>query len=131
MSPSQSEIAARVPQQQPGMLCRVRMRGALFVWSASVSTASLLPRLPPHRPSAAVRAAYEKQVAVFCTTILEVRSRLDFEVGTQSTGVKWFLANGQIADDVAQRIVTRADVKPVDAGLFADCAQSYRIDPDA
>ena len=46
-------------------------------------------------------------------------------------GVKWFLANGQTADDITQRIVTRADVKPVDAGPFADCAQSYRIDPDA
>jgi hypothetical protein len=30
-------------------------------------------------------------------------------------GARWFLGDGQIADDGAQRIVTRADVKPADA----------------
>jgi hypothetical protein len=44
---------------------------------------SLLPKLPPHRPSAAVKAAYQDKVAEFCATILEVRSRLDFDVGSR------------------------------------------------
>ena len=44
---------------------------------------SLLPKLPPHRPSAAVKAAYQDKVAEFCATLLEVRSRLDFDVGSR------------------------------------------------
>jgi hypothetical protein len=43
------------------------------------------------------------------------------------TGAKWFLADGQLSDDTAQRIVTRSDVKPRDAGLFSGCAQSYGL----
>jgi hypothetical protein len=44
---------------------------------------SLLPRLPPHRPSPATRAAYEDKVVAFCATILELQSRLDFAVGSR------------------------------------------------
>ena len=43
------------------------------------------------------------------------------------TGVKWFLADGQLSDDTAQRLVTRSDVKPRDAGLLSGCAQSYGL----
>src|SRR5207247_5518276 len=43
---------------------------------------SLLPKLPPHRPSAATKAAYQDKVAAFCATILEVQSRLDFAVSS-------------------------------------------------
>ncbi len=42
------------------------------------------------------------------------------------TGAKWFLADGQLSD-TAQRIVTRSDAKPRDAGLFSGCAQSYGL----
>jgi hypothetical protein len=44
---------------------------------------SLLPKLPPHRPSAATKAAYRDGVAAFCATLLEVQSRLDFAVGSR------------------------------------------------
>jgi hypothetical protein len=43
---------------------------------------NILPRLPRHRPSAAVKLAYQDQVAAFCRVILEHRSRLDFDVGS-------------------------------------------------
>src|SRR5262245_19990764 len=36
---------------------------------------SLLPRLPPHRPSAATKAAYQDKVAAFCAVILELQRR--------------------------------------------------------
>jgi hypothetical protein len=42
-------------------------------------------------------------------------------------GAKWFLADGQLADEIAQRIVARPDVKTRDAGLFSGCAQIYRL----
>ena len=34
------------------------------------------------------------------------------------TGAKWFLADGQLSDDTAQRIVTRSDVKPREPDCF-------------
>jgi hypothetical protein len=59
---------------------------------------SILPKLPPHRPSASVRAAYKDRVAAFCATILEVQSRLDFAVG--SRGWAYVLeGDGYIAKD--------------------------------
>ena len=44
---------------------------------------SLLPKLPPHRPNAAIKAAYQEKVVAFCATLLEVKSRLDFDVGSR------------------------------------------------
>ncbi|HKA41244.1 MAG TPA: hypothetical protein VKF40_04555 [Burkholderiales bacterium] len=41
---------------------------------------SLLPRLPPHRPSAATKTAYQDKAAAFCAVILELQSGLDFRV---------------------------------------------------
>jgi hypothetical protein len=44
---------------------------------------NLLPKLPPHRPSAATKAAHQEKVAAFCAVILELQSRLDFSVGSR------------------------------------------------
>jgi hypothetical protein len=68
---------------------------------------SLLPKLPPHRPSAAVKAAYQKKVGAFCAKILEVRSRLDFDVG--SRGWAYILEGDRLIDkdeiDTAQDLI--------------------------
>ena len=68
---------------------------------------SLLPKLPPHRPSAAVKAAYQDKVAEFCATLLEVRSRLDFDVG--SRGWAYILEGERFIDkdeiDAAQALI--------------------------
>jgi hypothetical protein len=68
---------------------------------------SLLPRLPPHRPSAAVKAAHREKVAAFCAKILEVRSRLDFDVG--SRGWAYILEGDRLIDkdeiDAAQDLI--------------------------
>ena len=68
---------------------------------------SLLPKLPPHRPSAAVKAAYREKVVAFCDKILEVRSGLDFEVG--SRGWAYILEGERFIDkdeiDAAQDLI--------------------------
>jgi hypothetical protein len=68
---------------------------------------SLLPKLPPHRPSAAVKAAYREKVVAFCAKILEVRSGLDFDVG--SRGWAYILEGDRLIDkneiDAAQDLV--------------------------
>jgi hypothetical protein len=68
---------------------------------------SLLPKLPAHRPSAAVKATYQKKVADFCAKILEVRSRLDFDVG--SRGWPYILEGDRLIDkdeiDAAQDLI--------------------------
>jgi len=68
---------------------------------------SLLPKLPPHRPSAAVKAAYQDKVAEFCATLREVRSRLDFDVG--SRGWAYILEGERFIDkdeiDAAQALI--------------------------
>jgi hypothetical protein len=68
---------------------------------------SLLPRLPPHRPSAAIKAAHREKVAAFCAKILEVRSRLDFDVG--SRGWAYVLEGDRFIDkdeiDAAQDLI--------------------------
>ena len=68
---------------------------------------SVLPRLPPHRPNAATKAAYQDKVAAFCATILEVRSRLDFDVG--SRGWAYILEGERFIDkdeiDAAQILI--------------------------
>src|SRR6516164_6184810 len=68
---------------------------------------SLLPKLPPHRPSAAVKAAYREKVVAFCAKILEVRSGLDFDVG--SRGWAYILEGDRLIDkdeiDAAQDLI--------------------------
>src|SRR5262245_22403941 len=67
---------------------------------------SLLPRLPPHRPSAATKAAYQDKVAAFCAVILELQSRLDF---AGSRGWAYILEGERFIDkdeiDAAQDLV--------------------------
>jgi hypothetical protein len=73
----------------------------------TASPVSLLPRLPPHRPSAAVKTAYQDRVAEFCKVILELQSRLDFSVG--SRGWAYLLEGERYIDkdeiDAAQDLV--------------------------
>jgi hypothetical protein len=68
---------------------------------------SLLPKLPPHRPSTAAKAAYEEKVVAFCAALKEVRSRLDFDVG--SRGWAYILEGDRLIDkgelDAAQRLI--------------------------
>src|SRR5215813_5015004 len=68
---------------------------------------SFLPRLPPHRPSAATKAAYQDKVAAFCAVILELQSRLDFAVG--SRGWAYILEGERFIDkdeiDSAQALI--------------------------
>jgi len=70
-------------------------------------TKNLLPRLPPHRPSAAARAAYQEKVGAFCAKLLEVRSGLDFDVG--SRGWAYVLEGERLIDkddiDAAQDLI--------------------------
>jgi hypothetical protein len=70
-------------------------------------TKSLLPRLPPHRPSAAAKAAYRKKVEAFCAKLQEVRSGLDFDVG--SRGWAYVLEGERLIDkdeiDAAQNLI--------------------------
>jgi hypothetical protein len=42
-----------------------------------------LPRLPAHRPSAKIRAAYDIDVLEFCKQLQELRSRVDFDVSAR------------------------------------------------
>jgi len=68
---------------------------------------SLLPKLPPHRPSATTKVVYQDKVAAFCATILELRSRLDFAVG--SRGWAYLLEGERFIDkdeiDAAQALI--------------------------
>jgi hypothetical protein len=68
---------------------------------------SLLPKLPPHRPSAATKAAYQEKVTAFCAAILELQSRLDFSVG--SRGWAYILEGERYIDkdeiDAAQALI--------------------------
>jgi len=42
-------------------------------------------------------------------------------------GRKWFVVpGGQVADDIAERILARNDVQPYDSGLFPGCEQTFR-----
>jgi hypothetical protein len=42
-------------------------------------------------------------------------------------GARWFLADGQVSHETAQKLIARCDVKQFDPGLFADFAQSYVV----
>src|SRR5262249_34275702 len=59
------------------------------------------------RPSAAIKASYQKKVAAFCAKILELQSRLDFDVG--SRGWAYLLETERFIDkdeiDAAQKLV--------------------------
>jgi hypothetical protein len=48
-----------------------------------VEQIQLLPRRAPGRQSAGAEAEYRKQRQAFCQTVLQIRSRLDFEVGSR------------------------------------------------
>jgi hypothetical protein len=46
-------------------------------------------------------------------------------------GMRFFIVpGGQIADNVARRILARPDVQPYDSGLFPNCEQTYRLRHD-
>jgi hypothetical protein len=68
---------------------------------------SILPRRPPHRPSAAINTAYQTKVGEFCARLLEVRSRLDFDPG--SRGWAYLLEGDRLIDkdelDAAQDLI--------------------------
>jgi hypothetical protein len=74
---------------------------------------SILPKLPPHRPSAAAKAAYRDKVAAFCATILEVRSRLDFNVGSRGWA---YILEGE-------RLINKNEIDAAQ-GLINDCRKS-------
>jgi len=42
-------------------------------------------------------------------------------------GSKWFLADGQVSNETAQKLIARPDVEQFDPGLFAGFAQSYSL----
>jgi hypothetical protein len=42
-------------------------------------------------------------------------------------GARWFLADGQVTNETAQRLIARSDVGQLDPGLFADHAQTYLL----
>ena len=46
-------------------------------------TSIVLPRRPRGRPGAEAEAAYQKQLTAFCALILEIRSTMDFAVGSR------------------------------------------------
>src|SRR5215472_68510 len=50
---------------------------------AGVGMSTGLPKRPRGRLSGAADAAYQAELQAFCERILEIRSRLDFEVGTR------------------------------------------------
>jgi hypothetical protein len=42
-------------------------------------------------------------------------------------GARWFLADGQVTNETAQRLIARSDVEQFDPGLFVGFAQSYVV----
>ena len=42
-------------------------------------------------------------------------------------GAKWFLSDGQVSEETAQKLVMRSDVGQLDPGLFAGHAQTYLL----
>jgi hypothetical protein len=74
---------------------------------AAASAVSLFPKLPPHRPSEAVKAAFEIDVKAFCARLLEVRSGYDKPVG--SRGWAYILEGDGVINkneiDAAQKLI--------------------------
>ena len=72
-----------------------------------MSQTSLLPKLPPHRPNEAVKAAYQVEVEAFCARLLEVRSGYDKPAG--SRGWAYLLEGDGVIDkteiDAAQKLI--------------------------
>jgi hypothetical protein len=66
-----------------------------------------LPKLPPHRPSEAVKAAFQGEVKAFCTKLLEVKSGYDKDIG--SRGWAYLLEGDGLIDkndlDAAQALI--------------------------
>jgi len=67
-----------------------------------------LPRRPRGRLNSAAEAAYQAVLAEFCDRILQIRSRLDFEVGTR--GWCYLLEGERVVDkgdfDACERLIT-------------------------
>jgi hypothetical protein len=67
-----------------------------------------LPKLPAHRPSAAVRERYEIEVAEFCAHLQEVASRQDFRI-SGGRGWAYILEGDRTIDkndiDAAERLI--------------------------
>lgn len=42
-------------------------------------------------------------------------------------GAKWFLSDGQVSEETAQKLIARQDVGQLDPGLFAGHAQTYLL----
>jgi hypothetical protein len=63
------------------MIARVRVR--LRDDDEDSSFTIVLPKLPAHRPTEKVKAAYELAVLRFCRQVKELASTLDFEVSSR------------------------------------------------
>ena len=67
-----------------------------------------LPKRPRRRLNGAAEAAYQAALAAFCAIILQIRSRLDFEVGTRGWG--YLLEGERVIDkgefDAGERLIT-------------------------
>jgi hypothetical protein len=87
-----------------------------------------LPRLARGRPTQAGKAAYDTEVQAFCDEILEIRSRLDFEVS--SRGWCYLLEEHGLSKgdfDVAQQLIAecrRQRLLPMDI-VAEDGARSF------
>jgi hypothetical protein len=72
-------------------------------------TAASLPRRPRGRPNGAAEEAYQTDLRAFCARILEIRARLDFEVGSRGWGYllegDGLITKGEL--DEAERLITR------------------------
>ena len=88
---------------------RRKCRRPFYFWNSQLldRQSDLLPKLPPHRPSAATKATYREKVAAFCAALLEVKSGLDFDVG--SRGWAYILEGDRLIDkdeiDAAQNLI--------------------------
>jgi hypothetical protein len=87
-----------------------------------------LPRLPRGRPTPAGKAAHDAEVQAFCDEILEIRSRLDFEVS--SRGWCYLLEEHGLSKgdfDVVQQLIAecrRQRLLPMDI-VAEDGARSF------
>jgi hypothetical protein len=79
-----------------------------------------LPKLPLHRPSAAVRERYEIEVAEFCAQLQEVASRQDFRI---SGGRGWaYILEGE-------RVINKDDIDAAEK-LINDCRKNGSLPVD-
>jgi hypothetical protein len=69
---------------------------------------SALPRRPRGRPTAGAEARYQIELEAFCARLLEIRSGLDFEIGSRGWG--YILEGERVIDkgelDEAERLIT-------------------------